>query len=168
MRSGKSTEEGGPLRCDLLGGKKLRDGWTKPKAWKPKDEAYLRRFYAKLSLERLAKKLRRTPCSVKARASKLRLSKGRRYFTPEEDEMMRAYYPIVASAKLAKMLGRRLTSIYPRAHLLGLQKSAKFLASLNVLAGERLNEFGRAHRFPKGHVPANKGLRRPGYSIGRG
>lgn len=26
---------------------------------------------------------------------------------------------------------------------------------------------GRLHRFPKGHVPANKGLRRPGYAVGR-
>jgi hypothetical protein len=48
-----------------------------------------------------------------------------------------------------------------------LHKSAKYMASLDDIESERLRLHGAAHRFPSGHVPANKGLRRPGFAPGR-
>ena len=79
---------------------------------------------------------------------------------------MRAKYPHMQTAKLVPMLpGRTLTTIYQHAANLGLKKSAAYLASAEA---HQLNgKIGSAHRFQKGHVPANKGLRRPGWGPGR-
>jgi hypothetical protein len=48
---------------------------------------------------------------------------------------------------------------------LGLKKSPEHLSSLPHKSG--MVKAGKAFRYPKGHVPANKGLRRPGYAVGR-
>lgn len=146
----------------------MRPGWTKPKPWKRKDETYLRRFYARLTLERLARHLRRTACSVKSRASKLHLDKGTKHrWTAPEDELLRKSYPNTVTKKIAEHLGLNLCCVYNRAWGLGLEKSAAFRAELFALEGERLRIVGAAHRYPKGHIPANAGSRRPGWAPGR-
>lgn len=78
---------------------------------------------------------------------------------------MRERYPNEPTRVLAASLARSTCSVYQRADVLGLQKSAAYLASP---ASCRTNgRQGMGTRFPKGHVPANKGLRRPGWSPGR-
>jgi hypothetical protein len=145
----------------------MRPGWTKPKAWTRADDRYLTRFYATRALQLLARELRRTPVSVKSRASRLRISKGRRHFTPEEDAVLEAQYPHRPTDEVAKLLGRKVFSVYARATKLDLHKTTEYMASLAAIEAERLVRTGAAHRFKPGQVPANKGLRRPGYSIGR-
>ena len=90
---------------------------------------------------------------------------SRRFWTPEEDARLRAEFPDTPTAKLAKSLGRSLSSTYQRAYTLGLHKSAAYLAS--PAAGRTNGRQGVGTRFAKGHVPANKGLRRPGWGPGR-
>jgi hypothetical protein len=147
----------------------MRAGWAKPKKWKAKDEAYLRRFYARFPLDRLARALRRTPTSVKSRASKLHLDKGYKHrFTPEEDALIRRLYPERVTKDIAKALRLPVYCIYNRARRLGLKKGAELMSTLRAMWKQKLLESGAAFRFRPGLVPANKGLRRPGYSIGRG
>lgn len=50
---------------------------------------------------------------------------------------------------------------------MGLKKSEAYLASPAACRLRRGDNVGAAHRFAPGHVPANKGLRRPGWSRGR-
>lgn len=88
-------------------------------------------------------------------------------WTPEKDELLRQLYPHMRTADVARRVGRTVYSTYNRAYGLGLKKSAAYLASPDACRLRR-NNFGAAHRYPKGHVPANKGLRRPGFSVGRG
>lgn len=90
---------------------------------------------------------------------------GKRLWSPEDDAFLRMYYPHESTQTLAKVLNRTLSSVLGRANNLGLGKTKAFLASL--AANSRLSAAGAAFRFGKGHVPANKGLRRPGYSPGR-
>ena len=88
-------------------------------------------------------------------------------WTLEEDQVMREKYPDVVTWTLARELGRRVSSVYGRASLLGLHKSDAFLCtpfSGRCRPGAML---GEGSRFAKGNVPANKGLRRPGYAPGR-
>src|SRR5690242_9457890 len=66
---------------------------------------------------------------------------------------------------VALMLGRSQSSTYQRAYNLGLAKSEEFFAS--PASGRTNGRQGAGSRFPKGHVPANKGLRRPGWAPGR-
>lgn len=76
-------------------------------------------------------------------------------------------YPHCQTATLARTLKRSITSVYQRALLSGLHKSEEYLASAAACRLRRGDNVGAAHRFTPGHIPANKGLRRPGWSSGR-
>jgi len=66
---------------------------------------------------------------------------------------------------LVRKLGHSYSSICGTATKLGLKKSPEYLSSIASKTG--VIEAGRRYRFPKGHVPLNKGLRRPGWFSGR-
>lgn len=91
-----------------------------------------------------------------------------------DEALLRKLYPTTPTVAIARRLGRSVVSVYGRARDLGLRKSEAYLSSSSVAAAGR-NAAGRVadgylgqmHRFTKGHVPANKGLRRPGFSRGR-
>ncbi len=90
-----------------------------------------------------------------------------RPWTKRELAILRRMYPDAYGKDIARQLGRSRTSVYGKAGQLGLTKSAAFYARQHIDEGTRLQRAGCAHRFPKGHVPANKGLRRPGWHRGR-
>lgn len=97
-----------------------------------------------------------------------RFRAGKRLWSAADDATLRRLYPDTPTAVLAKQLRRTLSSVYVRAAALGLAKSAAYLASPAAFRWRREQTPAQiAHRFPKGHVPANKGLRRPGWSPGR-
>ena len=91
----------------------------------------------------------------------------RRPWTTEEDAWLRRNYPDFPTFLVAYVAGRSESAVYGRARLLGISKSAKYLASPWACRLRRDNPAGVQHRFRKGHVPANKGLRRPGWAPGR-
>jgi len=90
---------------------------------------------------------------------------GKRIWTEAEDARMRTLYPEQPTAAVAVALGRSIASVYQRADKLGLKKSAAFLAS--PASCRTTGRQGIGTRFVKGQAPANKGLRRPGWSAGR-
>lgn len=90
---------------------------------------------------------------------------SRRFWSVEDDTLLRALYPDTPTAQVAARLGRSVLATYQRAQKSGLHKSPAYLASP---AACRLRRgAGASTRFQKGHVPANKGLRRPGWGPGR-
>ena len=93
--------------------------------------------------------------------------KERRPWQEWELRLLHAEYPNSPTAKVAADLNRSVTSVYQRALLSGLHKSTSYLASPDACRLRRGDNIGAAHRFLRGHVPANKGLRRPGWSPGR-
>lgn len=80
---------------------------------------------------------------------------------------MRARYPHEPTPATARALRRSVSSVYARAGLLGLAKSDVYLASPAACRLRRGDNVGARFQFQKGHVPANKGLRRPGWGPGR-
>src|SRR2546423_1457632 len=96
-----------------------------------------------------------------------RFRAGKRLWNPEDDVLLRRLYPDVSTPDLAQRLRRTVNAIYARAEILGLRKSAVYLASPAACRLRRGDHVGAPFYFPKGHVPANKGLRRPGWSAGR-
>ena len=88
-------------------------------------------------------------------------------WTRQRDAILRRMFPDRFARDVAKALRVPVFSVYNRAFRLGLEKSEKFRAMQHRVEAERLKVFGAAHRFRKGIVPANKGLRRPGYAPGR-
>lgn len=92
---------------------------------------------------------------------------GKRLWSSSDDALLTARYPHERTTKIASDLGRSLPATYNRARLLGLSKSAEYLASDDACRLRRGDNVGAKTRFQKGHVPANKGARRPGFSPGR-
>lgn len=86
-------------------------------------------------------------------------------WTDRELELLRELYPHKRTAEVAELIGRSLSSTYGTANKLGLHKSAEYMAS--PAACRTNGKQGIGTRFDPGHVPANKGLRRPGYAPGR-
>lgn len=82
-----------------------------------------------------------------------------------EIEILRRYYPDLITRAIADALGRTERQVYAKAKALGLKKSAEYLAS--PASGRLDGKRGESGRFRKGHTPANKGLRRPGWASGR-
>jgi hypothetical protein len=95
-----------------------------------------------------------------------RFRAGKRLWNPSDDALLRRRYAHEPTAAIATKLRRSIRAVYVRARLLGLAKSAAYLAKHCRL--QRGSTIGAQFRFQKGHVPANKGLKRPaGWGPGR-
>ena len=92
---------------------------------------------------------------------------GKRLWSRQDDARVRREFPDMPTAVLATALRRTATALSARAQKLGVTKSAAYFASPAACRLRRGDHVGAAYRFPPGHVPANKGLRRPGYHRGR-
>lgn len=90
----------------------------------------------------------------------------RKHWTEVELALLTANYADSRTEDIAIALGRELQHVYAKARKLGLVKSEAYLASPDACRLRRGDEVGKNYRFPKGHVPANKGLRRPGFTAG--
>jgi hypothetical protein len=91
----------------------------------------------------------------------------KRFWTPEAIEWLHHAFPNQNTKKLAVAMGRPYISVSAMASKLKIRKSVEFYRSEASGRMSREDHRGRLHQFPKGHVPANKGLRRPGYAPGR-
>lgn len=137
--------------------------------WSREDEQKLRDLYPTSSLEQLAEQLGRSVKAIRSRAKVLKVKRVRDYrvWTEAQIAILMLGYPDAPSNSLAKMLGRTLSQVYGKATKLGFEKSEAYRASPAACRLRRGDQVGRAYRFPKGHVPANKGTRRPGFAPGR-
>lgn len=90
-----------------------------------------------------------------------------RAWTPKDEARLRELYPDTKTEKLAALFGRPIRKVYSKANRMGLEKSAAFRASPEACHLRRENNPGVGFRYKPGNVPANKGLRRPGWGPGR-
>lgn len=93
----------------------------------------------------------------------------RRPWTDPERSLLRTLYPHRPTQEIADKLNRSVTTVYQQAARLKLRKTPEFLASplSGLLTKGHTRPDSVATQFRKGHIPANKGLRRPGWSAGR-
>lgn len=80
-----------------------------------------------------------------------------RAFTGYEIQYLTDHYPNERTDKIARHLNRPITSLYGKAAAIGLKKSAEFMASPEAGGFQKGSTAGKAFRFSKGHIPANKG-----------
>jgi HNH endonuclease len=90
-----------------------------------------------------------------------------RLWSEADVAIVRALYPNRLTAEIAAQLKCSIWRVYAKAADLGLKKTPEFLASEESGIFIKGTKLGERWRFPKGHVPTNKGLRRPGYHRGR-
>lgn len=117
-----------------------------------------------------ARKLHKSK-SFKSRFMKQQIAKngplwGSRW-TPAQLERLRALYPDHPTKAIVPEVGHPQSSCEQMARRLGIKKNPAHLEKMLRQVSAKLQESGKAHRFPKGHAPANKGLRRPGWFRGR-
>lgn len=139
------------------------------RSWSPAAEQKLRALYGREKLPRLSFLLKRTEKAVRSRAKVLGLKTGKvQPWSAKERKQLRKLYPDASTAHLVEVFKRPRGKIYAQAQKLGLNKSAAFHADVKRSGRfDKLSRAGEAYRFKKGIVPANKGLRRPGYAPGR-
>lgn len=94
--------------------------------------------------------------------------RGRRW-KPDEIEIVRREYPDTHTADIAKRLGRTERAVYMAADKLGVKKTEAYMEARRAEDGRCIAEAGKAHRFPKGLTPWNKGKPHspPGSEAGR-
>jgi hypothetical protein len=88
-------------------------------------------------------------------------------WTRKERATLRRMYATSRTDEIAKLLKVTREQIWREARELGLHKDIEVVRETARERSMRPDHGGRAHQFPKGHVPANKGTRRPGYAPGR-
>lgn len=136
--------------------------------WTDQEKQVLIDSYKKLSYAEIAKLLGKTVEQVRNAASRYKITVSRTW-PDEEIQILRDLYPDTPTQQIADQLGKGMTAVYRMANSMGLKKSDAFKASdaSGRMTKENRIRRGLEYRFPKGHVPANKGLRRPGYARGR-
>ena len=85
--------------------------------------------------------------------------KRRQPWTGAELDKLRSLYPTTLTRAIATQLKRPLCSIFGAANKLGLKKDPAFVLATNQQLGRQLVIAGAAYRFPKGHIPFQKGLK---------
>jgi hypothetical protein len=135
--------------------------------WNRADEQVLARLYPIMDTRAIAAEMGRNYGAVRARAKLLRLAKPDRHvWTEAELRTLAKIYPDTSTAVVAQQLAISVDAVNCKAHALGLRKTEAYLASPAACRLRRGDNVGAATRYSKGHVPANKGLRRPGYCVG--
>lgn len=154
--------------------------------WTAREISLLRAQYANTSGLELAAKLDRKTHEIYTKSKALNLHKNRSFksrfmkqqiakngplygsrWTPDQTERLRQLYPDRPTKDVAAAVGHPKMSCYGMARRLGLKKNPAYLSGMLRQVSDRLKASGKSHRFAKGHAPANKGLRRPGYHRGR-
>lgn len=112
-----------------------------------------------------AERTRLTPALL----TKLRARSGRANapWSADELETLRLNYADFPTYLVAFVCGHSEAATYSKAKMMGLRKSDAFFDSDWSGRLQEGSAVGATGRFPKGHVPANKGLRRPGWAKGR-
>lgn len=87
----------------------------------------------------------------------------RKVFSLADRELVRLRYADTPTDMLTTVCGCTVPQMYALAHRMGLKKSPDFISKH---FGAQLAETGKDHRFKKGQVPPNKGIKRPGYAPG--
>jgi|GEM_PF-234848 len=143
---------------------------SKPKrsrVYTEEDLQFIRDNWQDLSDKKMADHLGVKPGGVRNARKKMRLIKFiRREWTEKQDQILRDYYPTTEINEVQKMLGGRTrSSIYGRVSLLGIHKNPDYLLEQNRGLGAQLAKCEKAvkNRYPKGHTPENKGLKKTDY-----
>ena len=131
--------------------------------WSDRDKWMLGELYPAYSLPDVAAMLGRNYTTVKSAVKRFGLRSRERWSGPDVSRL-RELYPHQSNQDLARLFGRTKGAIDGAGRSFGLKKSVVYLRSVGIQKGSNL---GALFRFPKGNVPANKGLRRPGWSVGR-
>jgi hypothetical protein len=99
-----------------------------------------------------------------AAESSRRMTLARSPFTPEIAEVIQLLYPDTVTQDVADFIGMPLARVHAYAAKKGWSKTPEFVRETSRQHSARPDHPMRRYQFPKGHVPANKGIK--GYDSG--
>lgn len=137
-----------------------------PRTWTKEQEQFLRDNYGKMPYPEIAATLGLNVEQVKQKAGRMKITTSRAY-PADHVAIVKELYPTTDTAQIAEKLGKPIHYVYGLAERHGIKKTEEYKAQVLQGLGKKLVKSGLGHRFKKGHVPANKGLRRPGWGPGR-
>lgn len=85
----------------------------------------------------------------------------RKIWTMEEDKFLKENYPHLPTVAIAEAIGCSIGCVYNRAFFLKLKKTQEYHDATQQKLARKLQENGKSYRYPKGHIPANKGKKMP-------
>jgi hypothetical protein len=87
------------------------------------------------------------------------INQPKKTWTELESSLLLALYPCTQSQALAGLFNCSISKVYARAKRCNLKKSTWFKNSPMSSRLNRGDEVGKAHRYQKGNIPANKGVK---------
>lgn len=138
--------------------------------WMGAADDQLRAFYADgYVVSQIARNMNLSRSAILNRIGRLHLKRNfyRRPLTARELQIIRRKYADTPTHLLARELGRTICSVQRAAYKLGVHKSAEFMEKGDCGRLRPGSTIGASFRYKRGHVPANKGTRRPGWFAGR-
>lgn len=130
--------------------------------WSPDDLAWLATLYPTEPLALVAFALGRRNKVVTSAARNHGISKqvwDHQPFTPMEDAWLIALYPHLSTEDVSSALDRAPGSVIARAKLLGIRKHPDYMRDMLARVSAKVQAAGAAHRFKKGTIPPNKGMK---------
>ncbi|MDR2148815.1 MAG: HNH endonuclease [Tannerella sp.] len=85
------------------------------------------------------------------------------FWTRERDEELKRLYPDMLTREIAEIFGCSIYGIRKRAGLFRLKKSREFVRETARMRSLEPGHGSRKSRFPKGHIPFNRGKRQTEY-----
>jgi len=120
----------------------------------------LRWCYKTTPVQELAERFGKTKAAVKAKARILGIQQNRQ-LSEEQKRYIEQHFANTLTKDVAAAINRNEYTINNYANRIGLKKDAQYMADTLKRLYTNLQEKGKLHRFPKGHVPANKGKKMP-------
>lgn len=90
----------------------------------------------------------------------------RHHWSTSDEEVLRRTYPTCSTSNIARSFGITVSQVQRKANSLGLHKTPEYLSTQARASVQAPGHGAQKTQFRKGIVPANKGLRRPGYAPG--
>lgn len=130
--------------------------------WTAAMDAYIRENWGIKPPREIIKHLGVGKTALKGRLKKLGLPTAGGFYhawTAAEKKQLARLYADRSSEEVAHLIGLTLQQVYRQAGRRGLEKSSAYRERIKAMTSAKLCASGAAHRFPKGHAPANKGKR---------
>lgn len=130
------------------------------KVYSQEDKNFIRVNYPIHGAAWVAEKIGKKASQIKSFAKNNKITRTNFYkiWSPEKVEKLIAEFPHRKTEQIAAEMGFPYYTVSNKAYDLQLKKTAEFMTE----HGQRLlGTTGVSHRYPKGHVPANKGKKMP-------
>jgi hypothetical protein len=128
-------------------------------AFQPWEIEFIRKYYPQNGTEVCVRRLGRNRGSIKSFVQKqgIKRYKYRIEWTDDQLKYLKEHYADTPTKEIAKKLKHTLCSVNGMASKLALKKTQDHINKMNARWKKDLAELGKAHRFKKGTIPANKG-----------